>query len=408
MFVRAREIVPCTARAAVAQCGVTFDSLGLIAGGALLVHDGTIVAMGSESDVAPLAPADAGELDVRDCLVVPGFVDAHAHPLFAGDREPDFAARLRGEGPPQGMLETVRATRTALRDSGAFYEATVKQRLFAMLRHGTTTLETKTGYALCVDGEFELLDLIASHKDDPQGPRLISTFLAAHSVPPEYESARRYLDVLISDALPSARGHGAEYADIFCERGFFTAEESLRYLSEAKRCGLAVRMHCDELSASGGAAVALRLGADAVDHCNYLDASEVEAVAQRCVVVACPATVAFLDIPKRPPIRALLDRGGAVALASDFNPGTSPCYNLQSVAYFGRALFGLSAAEALYGVTVAGAHSLRSSVGKSAGRLEVGGRADLVALRLDDPREFGWQFGGNYAAAVMKNGRIFR
>jgi imidazolonepropionase len=141
---------------------------------------------------------------------------------------------------------------------------------------------------------------------------------------------------------------------------------------------------------------------DAADHCNYIDEADVDAIASHGIVtVACPATIAYLDLPQRAPVRALLERGGAVALASDYNPGTSPCFNLQTVAYFGRKFFGLSAAEAFYGVTLAAAKSLRTN----AGTLRVGARADCVALQIESPDEFGWQFGGNLAAAVYRNGK---
>jgi imidazolonepropionase len=149
--------------------------------------------------------------------------------------------------------------------------------------------------------------------------------------------------------------------------------------------------------------MAAQLNVDAVDHCNYIREQDVSAIATGGIVtVACPATIAYLDLPKRAPVRAILEAGGSVALASDYNPGTSPCFNLQTVAYFGRKLFRMTAAEALYGVTRAAAHSLRAD----AGSIRVGGRADFVALRMRSPHEFGWQFGGNLAALVVKNGRV--
>ncbi len=156
--------------------------------------------------------------------------------------------------------------------------------------------------------------------------------------------------------------------------------------------------------AYGAAAhMAAEAGVDAVDHCNYIREEDVEAIVARGIVtVACPATIAYLDLPQRAPVRALLERGGLVALASDYNPGTSPCFNVQTVAYFGRKLFGLSAAEALYAVTRAAAHSLRSQ----AGTLAHGAPADIVVLRLESPQEFGWQFGGNLAAAVYREGSL--
>jgi imidazolonepropionase len=402
LIVRARTIVTCDTDAA--QCGVDFGALGRIEDAALLVEGGKIGAIGPRAEVEAAARGrEVEELDLRDCVVVPGFVDAHAHPLFAGDREPDFAARLRGEKAPLGMLYTVEQTRQALLDPSAFYEGTVRPRLQRMLAHGTTTLETKTGYALHKPGEAELLDLIAAHRGDADVPRLIGTFLGAHALPPEFTREEAFVDYLIDQVMPLAAAHGAVYADAFCEPGFFSPEQTRRYLDAARLCGMRLRVHCDEMAFGGAAEMAVHAEVDAVDHCNYIRDEDVRAIAERGIVtVACPATIAYLDLPKAAPVRALLERGGAVALASDYNPGTSPCFNLQTVAYFGRKLFGLSAAEALYGVTRAAAHSLRAD----AGRLTVGGAADFVALQIASPDEFGWQFGGNLAKAVVKAGTV--
>jgi imidazolonepropionase len=270
-----------------------------------------------------------------------------------------------------------------------------------MLAHGTTTLETKTGYALHKPGEAALLDLIAAHRADADVPRMIATFLGAHALPPEFTREEAFVDYLIDQVVPAAAKHGAIYADAFCEPGFFSPEQTRRYLEASRLNGLRLRVHCDEMAYGGAAQMAAGLDVDAVDHCNYITDSDVRAIAERAIVtVACPATIAYLDLPRRAPVRALLEAGGRVALASDFNPGTSPCFNLATVAYFGRALFGLSAAEALDGVTRAAAHSLRTD----AGRIRPGGPADLTVLAIASPDEFGWQFGGNLAACVVKGG----
>ena len=343
------------------------------------------------------------ELDLGDCVVVPGFVDAHAHPLFAGDREPDFASRLRGEKPALGMLYTVERTRDALLETQRFFDEIVGPRLATILEHGTTTLETKTGYALHKPGEDALLDLIAAHRDDRSMPALVATFLGAHALPPEFTREAAFIDYLIDQVIPTAVAHGAVYADAFCEPGFFSPAETRRYLDACKAAGMRLRCHCDEMAFGAAAEMAVQAGVDAVDHCNYIRDEDVRAIVDAGVVtVACPATIAYLGIAQRAPVRALLERGGDVALASDFNPGTSPCFNLQTVAYFGRALFGLSAAEALYGVTRAAARSLRAS----AGALRPGAVADFVALEIAAPDEFGWQFGGNLAAAVVHRGML--
>jgi imidazolonepropionase len=414
LIVRAKTVITCDTNAS--QCGIDFDKLGRIDDATMLIEDGIITSLCHPEPFDSLRSLKIGsvegrrseirspdELDLRDCIIVPGFVDAHAHPLFAGNREPDFAARTHGEPPPLGMRYTIEQTRQALLDPEAFYERTIRPRLHAILAHGTTTLETKTGYALHKPGETALLDMIDRHRDDPDVPRLVATFLGAHALPPEFEIEREpgFIDYLIDQVVPSAAAHGAVYADAFCEPGFFSVEQTRRYLDAARLHGMRLRVHCDEMAYGGAAAMAAQLDVDAVDHCNYIREGDVRAIAQRgIVVVACPATILFLDLPHRAPVRALLEAGALVALASDYNPGTSPCFNLQSVAYFGRKLFGLSAAEALYAVTRAAAHSLR----RDAGSLRVGGPADFVALQMDSPEEFGWEFGGNLAAAVVKNG----
>lgn len=400
-LVRAKTVVPCTGDAP--QNGVRFADLGAIDDAALLIDGECVVAVGPRAQVERTARGEIEELDLRDCVIVPGFVDAHAHPLFAGDREPDFAARQRGQRAPLGMLYTVEKTREALLDPGAFYAHVVAPRLHAMLAHGTTTLETKTGYALHKPGEDALLDLIARHRDDLDVPSLVATFLGAHALPPEFTREEAYVDYVIDQLIPTAAAHGAVYADAFCEPGFFSPQQTRRYLQACSDAGMRLRVHCDEMSFGAAAEMAVGLRVDAVDHCNCIRDGDVGAIVDAGIVtVACPATIEYLGLAQRAPVRALLERGGAVALASDYNPGTSPCFNLQSVAYFGRAIFGLSAAEALYGVTRAAALSLR----RDAGVLRPGAIADFVALRIASPDEFGWQFGGNLAAAVVHRGAL--
>lgn len=396
LLVRAKAIVTCDTDAA--QNGITFERLGLIPNGGMLI-DGNVILSLSKEDVAGKA---VEVMDFPDAIIVPGFIDAHAHPLFAGDREADFAARQRGEKPLLGMSHTIEQTRAALEHPAEFWK-TIHRRLHTMVRHGTTTVETKTGYALTKAGEFQLLDLIDAHKNEPELPRLIATFLGAHAVPPEFSDEKAYVDFLIADVLPEAKDHGAVYADAFCEPGFFSPHHTRRYVDAARAYGLRLRVHCDEMAYGGAAEMAATLGVDAIDHCNYIRPRDVDAIVENEVaVVACPATIAYLDLPQHAPVRNVLERAGTVALASDYNPGTSPCFNLQTVAYFGRKLFGLSAAEALYGVTLAAARSLRID----AGRLRAGGAADFVVLELDSLEEFGWQFGGNLAAAVFRSGRL--
>lgn len=393
LLVRAGAIVTCDTAAP--QNGITFEQLGLIRNGSILCDQSVIVSLSNEPEQRAERAQDEGRteiIDLPDCVIVPGLVDAHTHPLFAGMR-----------GPGETMLHTVQRTREALLDPSAFWK-TVEGRLKLMLVHGTTTAEVKTGYALTKAGELEMLGLIDAHKDEPGLPRLIATFLGAHAVPSEFADADAYTDYLIKEVLPEARARGAVYADIFCEPGFFSPAQTLRYLNAARSHDLRLRAHCDEMSYSGAVAMAAQAGVDTVDHCNHIRTEDIEALVARDVVtVACPATTAYMQLPPAP-VREILERGGSVALASDFNPGTSPCFNLQTVANYGRRLYGLSAAEALYGVTVAAAKSLRAR----AGRILPGEPADFVALRIGSPEEFGWQFGGNLAAAVFRGGATSR
>jgi len=434
LLIRAKRIITCDTDAP--QCGIGFDALGCIEDAAIFCLGGRVATLGPRRAVEreleeidelfartmramgmpeeriekrfryaddPHWRSRIVEFDFPAGTVVPGFVDAHTHPLFAGDRVADFEARLRGEPPPQGMRHTVERTREALLDVRTFWEQTVEPRLYGLLRHGTTTAEVKTGYALHEPGERALLDLIADHADDLGTPRLIATFLGAHALPPEFETEEAYVDYLIEHCLPTAKAHGAIYADVFCEPGYFSAVQARRYLEAARAHGLRLRAHCDEMGYAGAARMAAALGVDAADHCNTVTSDDVRALAERGVVmVACPATIEYLELAHRAPVREMLERGGTVALASDFNPGTSPCYNLQTVAHLGRKLFGLSAAEALYAVTLAAAESLHIDLG----RLFPGAPADMVVLQMERPEEFGWQFGGNQAVAVFREGEI--
>jgi len=404
LLLRGSALLTCDTEAP--QRGITFEDLGFVERGAILVRDGRIAAIGERADVERAASGfDCELLDLPDAVLAPGFVDAHTHPLFSGNREADFQARLRHEPSPLGMLYTVTRTREALLSPERFWFDDVEPRLRAMLAHGTTTAEVKTGYALHRPGELELLDLLARADSDDRLPWILPTFLGAHAVPPEFPDADGYVDYLIDQCLPFARVHGARSADAFCEPGFFSASQTERYLEAARREGLRLRVHCDEMQHGGAATMALALGVDAIDHCNYITDGDVERLAGgESVLVACPATIDYLGLERHAPVRAILERGGRVAFASDYNPGTSPCLNLQHVAYLGRKIFALSAAEALDAVTRQAARSLRVDRGV----LRVGGHADIVALGIAEPDEFGWLHGGNLARAVVRSGRIVR
>jgi len=390
------------------QSGVSFERLGIYRKGALLAVDGVVEVAGEESDVREAYRAlpsakrrHVVELNLDGRVVVPGFVDAHTHPVYVGDREPDFAARLEGRAPVLGMAYTVQETRAAADEAR---ERALAAHLRMMFRHGTTSAEAKTGYDLRPEGELALLRTIVDVAGRAAMPRVVPTLIGPHTHSPEYADDDEFVDVLIAETVPAARAAGAVYADAFCEPGYFTVEQARRYLLAARRHGLRLRLHCDEFADGGAAALAEELGLDAADHLNYMNPAYIPGLARAgTVAVLCPTTLWYMNVERVAPARALLDAGVQVALATDFNPGTAPCPNLQMAAHLGRRLLGLSAAETLVGVTTAAARSLRLE----AGTLEPGVRADAVVLEMQDPREFGWSFGGNLATAVVAAGEVY-
>jgi imidazolonepropionase len=383
---------------------VSEDDLGIIRGGAIVVHDGRIKAVNASSDVDAILNSNVGlertsssanDLPVYDaggCIVMPGLVDAHTHALFAGDRVADFEAMIAGRKPELGIAYTVEQTRSLGQDE---LVALGRRRLSAMLAHGTTTAEVKTGYALTADGETRLLRAIAALDAQPDLPHAIATFCGAHALPPEFATYDAFVQELVEHIVPAAASAGiARFADAFCEHGYFTPDQSRRFLVACAARGMQLRLHADELSDSGGAALAAELQCISADHLNYVDAEGVARLrASGTTAVLCPATAEYLGLQRVAPARALIEGGVPVALATDFNPGTCPCYSLQEVAHLARRRLRMTAPETLAGVTVFAARSLDAA--GVAGCLAPGRPADLLLLDTSDCREFGYYFGVN-------------
>jgi imidazolonepropionase len=339
------------------------------------------------------------ELDGRGLAAIPGLVDCHTHACFAGDRAKEFSLRAGGASYEElhaaggGILSTVRATRGA--DENELREAVRRHRGW-MLRWGTTTFEAKSGYGLDRDTELASLRAIA----DEGG---IATYLGLHAVPPEHDDAETYVEFVIADVLPEA-AQLAEAADVFIERGAFDAAQARRYLGAARDHGLALRLHADQFTEAGGVELAIELGARSVDHLEATGEQGVAALAQSEVTaVLLPASALFLGRPM-PPGRALVEAGAAVALATDFNPGSAFCESLPIVASLASTQVGLSPAQALSAMTVNAAHVLGRADRK--GRLAPGYDADLVLLDAPDWRHFAYHLGGDLVAAVIEGGRV--
>jgi imidazolonepropionase len=364
----------------------------------VLCDDGRIVAVGSMRELEPIA-GDVEEVDGRGLSAIPGLVDCHTHACFAGDRVEEFALRSAGASYEElharggGILSTVRATRAAGEDELA---AALAGHVEWMLRAGTTTFEAKSGYGLDRETELAQLRAVRAAGGAP-------TWLGAHAVPPEFADADAYLDFLLAEVLPEA-SQLAEAADVFLERGAFDAEQARRYLTACRDAGLVLRLHGDQFTESGAIPLAIELGARSVDHLEATGRLGVAALAASDVVgVLLPACALFLGRPM-PPARALVDAGAAVALATDFNPGSAFCESLPLVCSLAATQMGLAAEEALSACTVNAAHVLGRSGRK--GRIALGYDADMVLLAAHDWRHLAYHLGGPVVHTVVAGGRI--
>jgi imidazolonepropionase len=364
----------------------------------VLCDGGSIAAVGPMSELGPL-DGDVVELDGRGLCALPGLVDCHTHPAFAGDRVDEFSLRAGGAGYEElhaaggGILSTVRATRAAGED--VLTRAVERHRAW-MLRAGTTTFEGKSGYGLDRDTELASLRAVAAAGGIP-------TWLGAHATPPEHDDADAYLDFVLAEVLPEAAAI-AEAADVFLERGAFDAAQARRYLEACRERGLALRLHGDQFTESGAIELAIELAARSVDHLEATGPDGVAALARSGVTgVLLPASALFLGRPM-PPARALVDAGAAVALATDFNPGSAFCESLPLVCSLAATQLHLSPAEALAACTVNAAHVLGRA--DLLGRIAPGYAADLTLLDAPDWRHLAYHLGGDLVAAVVKQGAV--
>jgi imidazolonepropionase len=365
----------------------------------VLCSGDTIESAGRMRDL-PAVAGEVVEVDGRGLCAVPGLVDCHTHAAFGGDRVDEFSLRAGGAGYEElharggGILSTVRATRAAGEDG---LRAAVERHRGWMLGHGTTTFESKSGYGL--DRETELASLRAVRAAGG-----VPTWLGAHAVPPEFEGdADSYLDFALGEVLPEA-AQLAEAADVFLERGAFDVAQARRYLEACRDAGLALRVHGDQFTEQGAIPLAIELGARSVDHLEATGEAGVRALAASGVVgVLLPASALFLGRPM-PPGRALVDAGAAVALATDFNPGSAFCESLPLVCSLAATQLGLAPSEALGACTVNAAHVLGRA--DRLGRIAPGYRADLVLLDAPDWRYLAYHLGGRIVARVVTAGEL--
>jgi imidazolonepropionase len=383
--------------------------LSIIEDGAMMVRDRRIERVGARSEIEPLVEAGSEVVDAGERVVMPGFVDAHAHPVFAGTRVDEYEQRAGGATYQEiaqrggGIRSTVRHTRAA-----SLEELVDASRRYGgwFLRGGTTTVEAKSGYGLTVEDELKILRAIKQLNEETP-LRYIPTFLGAHDIPEEYLERRdEYVSLVIEEMLPRVVEEKlAEYADVFCETRVFTVEESRRILTAARALGLGLRLHADQLSLSGGALLAAEMAATTADHLEHTDTDGINALKSANVQpVLLPCSVYALGLARYPSAREMIDRGLAVVLATDFNPGSSPTPSMPMALSLASTHMEMMPSEALTAATINDAYSLGR--GDSIGSLETGKRADFVIHDCADYREVAYFFGVEHAHAVYVDGRV--
>ncbi len=387
------------------------SDLAIIENGAMVVEDGRIAAVGPASRVENLSLAKgARELNVQGRVVMPGFVDCHTHLLYGAPRLEDFSMRLAGKDYEQiarsggGILSTMHRVRTM---TLARLKAQAQRELRRMAECGTTTVEAKSGYALEARGELRCLRILKSLDGDPIG--VCPTFLGAHAVPPECEGRPdAWIDHLIENVLPAVAAKKlAWFVDVYCDRNAFSLPQARRYLGAAQRFGFGLRIHAAQFEDLGAAALAVEMGARSADHLEHLNRASIPMLGRsQTTAVLLPGSVFFLGGLKYAPARALIEAGAAVALASDYNPGTSPVWNMQMILSLACTQMRMTSAEAVTAATVNGAHVL--GIANRAGTLEAGKQADFLVLDASDYREICYYFGANLVALTVKSGKILR
>ena len=370
--------------------------LGVIEKGALAAFEGSVAWVGREADLHAEVERtdDAHEVDAGGGAVIPGLVEPHTHLVFAGDRSAEFAARLRGEHyAAGGVRRTVAATRAASNDD---LRTLARERLDRFLAHGVTTVESKSGYGLTPEHERRLLE-VAATVDHPV--EVVRTFMGAHVVPGEYADDKDGYVRLVAEGMIPSLGNLAEFCDVWCDEGAFTPEQCRKILRAARAEGLGVKVHGEQLSRSGGAAVAAEFGAISAEHLERATTEDAEALARsRTVAVLIPGASMMTGAPFAP-ARMLIERGVRVALSTDLNPGTSYSENLQLVVALACAFLKMTPEEALLGVTRHAAAAVARE-GK-VGSLAPGARADLVVLEAPTYVDLAYHYGVNLARIVL-------
>ncbi len=397
-----------------AKAGSEQDELKVIKGGCLAALEGEIVFVGSEEEMKfrVEAVARASIIDAAGGTVLPGFIDPHTHAVFAGERPEEFDMRLRGRGYAEiakaggGILSTVRATRAASEDE--LVEIGTRH-LDSMLTLGTTTVEIKSGYGLDLETELKMLRAVR-RLSESHPLTVVPTFLGAHEVPPEYrsrpEGTNLYADLVVNEMIPAVAAEGlAKYCDIFTETGVFDLEASRRILTAAREAGMQLKVHAEQLTPLGGAELAAELGAISAEHLEFVSEKGISKMAEAgTIAIPLPGAAFFLMMKDYPPVRRMIEAGMPVALATDFNPGSSHCESMPLMITLACLNMKMSVAEALVGATLNAAASI--GMADSVGSLEPGKRADVIILDVPSHFHIVYHWGVNHVRKVVKDGKI--
>lgn len=391
------------------RAGKDKGTLGLLRDGAVLIDQGKIVAAGPKAVVLTNPAAKGAKiLSAEGRVLLPGFVDAHTHPVFAAPRLDDFEGRIAGKTYAElaqkggGILSTVNGVRGS---KEADLAAGLRMRALDFIASGTTTIEAKSGYGLDLDNELKLLRVMRTVSS--RGPlEIVPTFLGAHAVPPEYKGRKgEFVERVCATMIPRvAEEKLAAFVDLFCEQGYFDLDDLRAIAAAGAKAGLKLKVHAEQLSRMGSLGAALKLGAVTADHLDCVTEDDIPALsASGTVACLVPGSNYFLGKPY-PPARRLLDLGAAVALATDFNPGTCPCFDMRMIVSIACTQMKMSPAEALVSATINGAHAL--GLGATHGSLEPGKVADIACFDASDHRELAYWFGAPKTRWVMKRGEI--
>lgn len=387
------------------------SGLGMIQNGTIVIKEGRVLWVGKTDELPKeyRLGKEGQEIDAKGKVVMPGFIDSHTHLVFAGSREHEFEQRIQGVSYLEiaerggGILSTVEATRKATFDELFLLG---KKRLDRMLSKGVTTAEAKSGYGLSLQDELKILKVMKALQED-HPIDIVPTFLGAHTVPKEFKNDRQqYIDLLTDEMIPRVAQEGlAEFCDVFCEKQALYLEESRKILETGKRYGLKPKMHADQLSSGGGAELAAEVGAFSADHLEYVSPVGIERLAEKGVTaVLLPGGSFFLSMKELPPAREIIERGVAVALGTDLNPGSSMTESLPLIMTMGCTMLKMTPKEVIQATTIYAARSIDRE--NEIGSLDIGKQADILILDIPNYRYLPYHFGIDHVEVVIKKGRL--